>query len=239
MSCKQPQLIAHRPRDAFGRSNCLAAIQAVPVEIDIIELDFRQTADGGLVALHDAELAAVSDQHGLISDLTSVAARKIELKPLIPGDATPPAETIPSLDQVIACCGDRIGLYLDCRDVASPPLLSVLQNPTPSHPLLVCSPDEVLKRALAEQLPAARRVKTWRGDQSTLDNLPDYATDVEVFANDLSEELVQRLKNAGYHVGALTLGETDADVHWRRSANLGVDWLMTDNPDAVRQVLEE
>ena len=176
--------------------------------------------------------------HGRIEHLTIEQTLKIPLKPLIAGNTEAPVETIPSLEQVITCCGDTVGMYLDCREVAVEPLLDILDALPRPHALLVCSPVTTLLQAIAEQHPGVRRVTTWRRHHSEIHNLPTFATDVEVFANDLSAELVRALQDADFRVGALTLGETDADVHWRRAATLGVDWLMTDNPNAAARVLK-
>lgn len=237
MTSYRPQVIAHRPRDRFGRTNCLPAIDSVLPAADIIEVDLRETADGGLVAVHDAELGSVSNVSGMISELHLKEALRVHLKPLIPNVAEAPLVTIPTLAQVVARCADQAGLYLDCREVSAATLLRELAALNANIPLLVCNSNVELMVRLQNELPHIRRVTTWRSEMSGIDALPAWANEVEIFPDAISEQQVAGLRNARQRIGCLTLGDGDHEDEWQRSLALRVDWIMTDNPMAVKQFL--
>jgi glycerophosphoryl diester phosphodiesterase len=237
MTGYRTQVIAHRPRDRFGRTNCLPAINSVLPAADIIEVDLRECSDGGLVALHDAQLATVSDVSGAISELSLEEALQIRLNPLRSVSAEDSMATIPTLGQVVTCCANQAGLYLDCRDVSAAALLSNLATVKTSAPIWICSSNVELMIRLQHELPHVRRVTTWRSEMSGIDDLPGWANEIEFFPDTISEQHVAEVRKSGRKIGYLTLGDCDHLEQWQRAIEMHVDWIMTDNPAALRQFL--
>lgn len=57
-----PVVIGHRGFSAFAPENTLPAFElAIAAGVDLVELDFRQSADGQLLVVHDADLDRTTD----------------------------------------------------------------------------------------------------------------------------------------------------------------------------------
>ena len=74
---------------------------------DFVEVDVRMSKDNRLVIMHDADINRTTDGKGFVKDYTLQ-----ELKKLDAGDE----ETIPTLDEVIACVKDRVGLVIEIKE---------------------------------------------------------------------------------------------------------------------------
>jgi glycerophosphoryl diester phosphodiesterase len=112
---KKPVLnIAHRGASGHAPENTLAAVQrAVELGADAVELDFHQTADGRLIALHDFSLKRTTGVPGMAGSL-----RLKEIKALDAGswwDRTFRKERIPTLEEVLETCRNRILLHLELK----------------------------------------------------------------------------------------------------------------------------
>ncbi len=109
----RPWSIAHRGASAYARANTLAAFRkAADLGADMWEVDFRVTADGAVVAFHDAELA---DGRTLNSLTRAELARS--------------DPDIPDMEQVIGLAAELgAGLYADIKDAETAvPLLRAVQ----------------------------------------------------------------------------------------------------------------
>ncbi|MEN6292792.1 MAG: glycerophosphodiester phosphodiesterase family protein [Methanobacterium sp.] len=102
------QVIAHRGASFFEPENTLRAVEkAIKMGADFVEVDVRMSKDNRLVIMHDADINRTTDGKGLVKDYTLQ-----ELKRLDAGDG----ETIPTLDEVIACVKDRVGLVIEIKE---------------------------------------------------------------------------------------------------------------------------
>lgn len=95
----RPAIYAHRGACNPARENTIAAFQqAIDIGADGIELDVRCTADRILVVYHDAEI-----QGRAISQLTWAELQSIDAE-------------IPTLEQAVRCCVDRIRLDVEIKE---------------------------------------------------------------------------------------------------------------------------
>ena len=102
------QVIAHRGASFLEPENTLKAIErAVKISADFVEIDVRMSKDNKLVIMHDPDVNRTTDGNGLVKDYSLQ-----ELKKLDAGDG----ETIPTLDEVISCVKDRIGLVIEIKE---------------------------------------------------------------------------------------------------------------------------
>ena len=74
---------------------------------DFVEVDVRMSKDNRLVIMHDADINRTTDGKGFVKDYTLQ-----ELKKLDAGNG----ETIPTLDEVMECVKDRIGLVIEIKE---------------------------------------------------------------------------------------------------------------------------
>jgi glycerophosphoryl diester phosphodiesterase len=102
------QIIAHRGASFFEPENTIKAIErAIKMGADFVEVDVRMSKNNRLVIMHDADINRTTDGKGLVKDYTLQ-----ELKRLEAGDG----ETIPTLDEIIACVKDRVGLVIEIKE---------------------------------------------------------------------------------------------------------------------------
>jgi glycerophosphoryl diester phosphodiesterase len=99
--------IAHRGASAHAPENTLAAIvRAAELGADMVEVDLQASADGVLVALHDADLSRTTSGRGMV-----YARTLAELKRLDVG-----GERIPTAEEVIECClVHDLGIYFELK----------------------------------------------------------------------------------------------------------------------------
>lgn len=102
------QVIAHRGASYFEPENTLKAVErAIEMGADFVEVDARMNKDNELVIMHDADVNRTTDGSGLVKDYTVQ-----ELKKLDAGDG----ELIPTLDEVITCVKNRVGLVIEIKE---------------------------------------------------------------------------------------------------------------------------
>jgi glycerophosphoryl diester phosphodiesterase len=99
---KRPLVIAHRGGAALAPENTLAALRAAEAAgADAIETDIRQTRDGVLVCVHDADLSRLCGDPRNVTDLDLPILRQ-----LLP--------EVMTLSEALAASG-RLGVLLDFK----------------------------------------------------------------------------------------------------------------------------
>jgi glycerophosphoryl diester phosphodiesterase len=89
-----PIAFAHRGGSPDGRENSMAAFErAIGLGYRYLETDVRATADGALIAFHDATLDRATDRTGPIARLTSADVAKARIAG---------REPIPRLEEILA-----------------------------------------------------------------------------------------------------------------------------------------
>ena len=103
--------IGHRGAAGHAPENTLAAIQrGIELEADFVEIDVRCTADGVLVALHDATVNRTTNGKGRVDSLSLP-----EIRALDAGNG----EHIPTLEQVLKVAAAKTGLMFFPRILRS------------------------------------------------------------------------------------------------------------------------
>ena len=80
------------------------------MQVDVVEIDVRKTADGRLVLMHDATIDRTTNGSGKVSELTLDSIRNCYLKA---ADSTLTDLRVPTLDEVFEISKDRIMLNID------------------------------------------------------------------------------------------------------------------------------
>jgi glycerophosphoryl diester phosphodiesterase len=98
--------IGHRGAAGHAPENTLAAIRkGIELGVDFVEIDVRRTADGVLVALHDATVNRTTNGKGRVDSLAFG-----QLSALDAGNG----ERIPTVEEVLIAAG-RTGLMLELK----------------------------------------------------------------------------------------------------------------------------
>ncbi len=242
----RPLVIAHRGASRVAPPNTLAAfLKAVELGADGVELDVHLSADGVPVVIHDDTVDATTDGSGWVADM-SVA----QLKQLDAGswfDSVFAGERIPTLEEVLQTVGARLLVNIELKS-----------NPSGRRGL------ERAVVALVERYGLAGRVWLSSFSPAALRRVRRLAPHIRLgllygpgVPRPLQRPWLRLMgRYAAYHpehglVDAAFVAWAHArgsQVHaWtandpaemRRLAGLGVDGIITDLPDVLRDVLRE
>jgi len=111
-------VVAHRGIWRHAPENSLSAIErAIEAGYDVVEIDVRRSADGGLFLLHDDTLERMADLDKRPEELTSNDLAVLRLRDRDGGEGNAfTLEKLPSLAEVFELTRGRIFIHLDVKD---------------------------------------------------------------------------------------------------------------------------
>ena len=116
LTCDESSVIvvAHRADWRNFPENSLEAIQSsIDMGVDMLEIDVQRTKDGVLMLMHDHNLDRMTTGSGNIAETTWEEISKLNLKDH-KGNVT--SYKVPTLEQALLLCKDRIMINLDKAD---------------------------------------------------------------------------------------------------------------------------
>ena len=246
-----PRAMAHRGwclDDLVGMENSLSSFQrALDEGLHYLEIDVHATSDGVVVICHDPTLDRTTDATGPIVEQPWRRVRQARVAG---------REPVPPLDEVIERFPDAL-LNIDVKsDSAVAPVLQLLAETQSWDRVALASfsPARLTRiRALGgDQLltscspkdALALRVRGWLnqmrvGPIGTLLPIPAELAQLPHKRGRLTivdRSLVEAAHQLGIEVHVWTV---NAPNHMRELLDLGVDGLITDRPDVLREVLAE
>jgi glycerophosphoryl diester phosphodiesterase len=223
-----------------GLENSLRAFRhAVELGYRYLETDVHATRDGVLVAFHDAVLDRVTDGTGAISSLTHDVVRRARIGGVEPittlaelFDAFPKARF--NIDIKAENAVRPLADFIDARSAYdrvlvgsfSPSRLNAFRRlvgdsvPTSAHPLEVAV-HLLLPVELARRFSRAKALQIPHRHKGLLI---------------ASKRLIRKAHRAGLHVHVWTVDDPE---EMRELLDLGVDGLVTDRTDVLREVFVE
>ncbi|MEU4194431.1 glycerophosphodiester phosphodiesterase [Kribbella sp. NPDC026611] len=236
-----PIAMAHRGGakhpDNVGYENSLHAFQhAVDLGYRYLETDLHATSDGVVIAFHDSKLDRVTDRTGVIAELPWSEVSKAKING---------HEPIPRLDELLEHFPDT-RFNLDIKEEgALKPAAGVLRAANAIDRVCVSSFSQSRVRRIRKEL--GPRLCTGYGDIETVLirflpfalpsggaclQIPDHYGPLQV----LTPGLIKRAQARGKQVHVWTV---DDPATMRRMLDEGVDGLITDRTDLLRDVLLE
>jgi len=229
-----PKIIAHRGASAHAPENTLKAFQlALEQSADGIELDAMLSKDREIVVIHDDTVDRTTNGTGRVKDLTLE-----ELQSLDAGDQ----EKIPSLADVFDLLGGKLLINIELKNYSS--LFDALPIQVAKLVKAYGLRDSVLissfnpfnlprfRRRMADVplglLTPPQQATRWIWRFFHYDALHPYFTDVD-------EDLVAERHAQGQQINTWTCDEPD---EIRRLADLGIDSIITNDPQNTRKILE-
>lgn len=236
-----PIAFAHRGGAADGLENTLLQFRrAVAAGYRYIETDVHTTADGRLVAFHDATLDRVSDGGGRIADLpwAEVSRARVAGK-----------EPIPLFEELLETFPE-VRWNVDLKAESSlMPFLELVERTNAWDRICVGSFSEA--RVVRAQRLAGPRLATSYGTRGVLNlrlrswgvpaalrrsavaaQVPEAQSGIQV----VDHRFVRTAHARGLQVHVWTVNEAE---HMHRLLDLGVDGIMTDHIDTLRKVMED
>lgn len=219
-------LAAENSFEAFARSHALG--------IRHLETDVRVTRDGELVVFHDAQVRRVTGRPGRVGDHTLA---ELSAMPVLGSGH------LISLREALTTFPDTC-FVIDVKEAAAvTPLADLLRELDAGHRVCAAASHGSWLRALSEATgPELSTALPWRQlvhlalkgpighGQASFAHLPLRLGRVPVFRDDL----VARAHDAGIRVIVWTVDDPDT-MH--RLLDHGVDGIITDRPDVLREVL--
>ncbi len=262
----QPQIFAHRGANAVAPENTLPAFEkALELEADGIELDVQATADGALVVLHDFSLSRTTTATGLLRAHTLAQLADVDAGVLF--NESFAGTPIPTLEQVFDLVGKRCIVNVEIKNIdwrggrEAEPLARIIQRRRLHDQVIVSSfnPIALLKMRRLDPSIAlgllyfSKPPRKMDGPSSfiqqarhvSLQHLffhlfracfsPLIAAEaLHPYFQSIDAGLIAKARSRGQFVNAWTVNDvTDA----RQLARLGVDAIITDVPDKIRQGL--
>ena len=106
-------VIAHRGDWRNAPENSIQCIEnAIAMGADMVELDIQQTKDNNFICMHDATLDRTSTGKGAIKNYTTTELKQFVLKS---GNGIKTRRSIPTLEEALMTCKDRILVNIDKR----------------------------------------------------------------------------------------------------------------------------
>jgi glycerophosphoryl diester phosphodiesterase len=254
-----PLVVAHRGASAYAPENTLAAVdKADEMGFDWVENDVQRTKDGRLVVLHDATLARTTNAEELyperapwsVADFTAAEIARLDAGSWFSGSYA--GARVPTLEQYMSRVSrNHQKLVLEIKNPQLYPgieqqTLKVLGNegwlgPAQLRKLVIQSFSTDTVRRVHELRPA---VKTAFLGTPDIADLPEYATfsdQINSSYTTISESYVATIHALegphGNPLEMLTWTVNDA-VNARRVADYGVNGIITNKPDVVREATQ-
>ena len=244
--------IAHRGASAYAPENTLAAFRLAGQQgADLAELDVQQTKDRKLVVIHDVTLARTTNVEKVFPKLKPWRVKDLTLKQIKRLDAGSwfaPVyrnERIPTLTEALATVErEGMGLMLELKKPTLYPgmtgrTVAVLRSRpywSRSGKLIVQSFSWRYVKAFHTQMPLIRTAVLGHPAPADLGGLRWYSSAVNATYRPLTEQYVsqihgQWMKAFGYVV--------NDKANMRRLISYGIDGIVTNRPDAAREVIQQ
>lgn len=237
-----PLAVAHRGGAGLAAENTLEAFtRSYALGVRYLETDIRATSDGQLVAFHDATLDRATTERGRVRDRTLAELRRVHVR----GGG----DSVLGLDELFAAFPDAC-FTVDVKEPAViEPLARLLRADGLAERVCLAAARGAWLRELAErtdgrvatalswralaQLASPRgqwSYRRWAFGSAAFAHVPLRLGRLPVFRHDL----LQRAHGAGIRVLVWTVDDVPT-MH--RLLDDGVDGIMTDRPDLLREVL--
>lgn len=232
LSQRQIKIIAHRGFHKEFPENTLSAIHAaIEKKLDFVEVDVRTTADGHLIVMHDQTIDRTTDGTGKVSELTleqvqrgNVIGRRTQF------------EKVPLFSEALNVMSDKIGVYVDVKDADSKIVLAELEKFDMLKQAVIYANDTQLAefKRLNRDVKIMPEVDSEEDLKRVLISLQPPI--VAMSWHGFSEELVEKIHQAGIPVFLDILGAGDNPAGVKQVIAAGVDGIQTDDPEMVLKV---
>ncbi|MBS0164701.1 MAG: hypothetical protein JSR29_01335 [Nitrospira sp.] len=224
-SARQVIRIGHRGAAGHAPENTVAAIHAgIACGVDFVEVDLRRTADGTLVALHDATVNRTTDGRGRIDRLSLQDAKRLDA-----GNG----QRIPTLQEVLEAAAGRTGLILEIKVTGiAQQTVETVRHAGFTGPILYASfLHEELIHVRAADLSSSLMVLFDRFPAASVARAMTYAASCVGLRHDrVTRRLIESFHSSDLRVFVYTANRPSVI---ERALSLGVDGIISNFPDRI------
>ncbi|SMO48976.1 glycerophosphodiester phosphodiesterase [Melghirimyces algeriensis] len=241
---KRVQVFAHRGYSAVAPENTMAAFQrAAEAGADGLELDVHLTKDREVVVIHDYTLKRTTDGKGWVKDFTWKELRRLDAGSWFGEEFQ--GEPIPHLKEVLELAADKnllLNIELKSNKYPEPGLeervLEWTEQFGRTDKVMISSFNHHSLRRVKEMHPEmdvailfmANLYEPWTyARHAGADSIHPYWPTV-------SEEMVNACHNMGIPLRPFTVNR---EKEMRRLSNLGVDAIITDQVELLRDIQQK
>jgi glycerophosphoryl diester phosphodiesterase len=235
-------VIAHRGDHVLVPENTLAAYEnGIRNGADFVEIDLRTTKDSVLVVMHDATVDRMTNGKGKISELTYAELKKLQV--IDQTKDTTAVYRIPTFEEVLKTCRDKIYIYLDYKDASVQQAYSMIKHYGMEKQVIVYINTPAQYTEWRKRVPAMPLMLSLPEDVKTDVQLNKFLkeTPVDLLDGDYSDYTPAVLKAAAK--SGITawpdIQGPDEDKNWNRALGMGFTGLQTDHPALLISYLKD
>lgn len=237
--------IAHRGASLAAPENTLAAFQlAIDSGYDYIELDVRLTRDGVPVIIHDRTLERTTGVAGYVHETDYADIRELDAGSWFAPEFAD--QRIPTLEEALQLMSGKACAQYDTKAVPTVVIADTFRRYGFTRECLLVTPgglgsgeDDTTIRELLRVWPDAAITPVVRRPEDIPEVLKNYPQTraVRVFPGYVSAEIVDTAHASGLRVVTTTLMQYDSPEYYREIMAAGVDFMMLDKIDSLRQTI--
>jgi len=218
------KFVGHRGAGNYAPQNTIMSFQmAIAIGCDRAELDVRLTKDKQVIVFHDDEVSKLTNGVGSVSKMTLSELKKLDCEQ---------GEKIPTLQEVIDVCKDKIDLQIELKADGTPQLVNdlILKNDILSQVVITSFQENLLKEI--KQLNYDLKVGLLFRTDEVMTKIWNLAKSVPLdffapFSGLVTKEFVDKAHSFGKSVYAYRVNERELGD---KLIEMGVDDIGTDFP---------
>lgn len=228
--------IAHRGASALCPENTLRAfIAAADAGADMCEFDVRMTSDGEVVVIHDATVNRTTDGRGRVATISTAAIKRLDAGVRFGAEFR--GERIPTLDEVAAALRGRCGLDVELKAGGlERRVCGILHGCGAIESAIVSSFDWDQLKIVAAQEPELRLALLGEKNSAPLLEAAS-AMHAHAIAPRFDIADAQLCAEAHRRGLAVYVWTVDDEAAMRQLMAAGVDGIMTNHPQRLREIL--
>ncbi|NLO33836.1 MAG: glycerophosphodiester phosphodiesterase family protein [Candidatus Hydrogenedentes bacterium] len=228
-------VVAHRGVHSGIPENTLAAFRkAIEVGADFVEIDVRETKDKQLVSVHNHEVDAYTkDAVGAVQNYTLAELKAMDIGGRVGEEWK--EERIPTLEEILELCHDKIGIYLDFKYADMEDVVALIRKYDMTDKVIWYVGGLYL-RQLIKHCPECVPMPD-PGAERNLQRILDTVKPKFVASTwrHISESFVKTCHDAG----ALVIVDDGGPETWDSLLAWGVDGIQSDDVEALIEHLRE
>lgn len=243
---ESPVIIAHRGFKRLYPENTMASFEAaIRAGAHMIELDVTLSRDRKMVVIHDDTLDRTTDGKGFVQETDLTEILKLDAGSWF--DPRFKGEKVPTLEEVVACCGRRTFINIEIKESAYEPeerpdcieqqIVSLIQSSECAHQVLLSSfqPEILFRIAKLD----SRLLLGFLTEETDAESVFQFTGKLDLYswnpeAMSVTEGLVQEIHSRNIRVFPYTVNSVSQA---KALVEKKVDGLFTDDPALMIQGL--
>ncbi|MBS1749745.1 MAG: alpha/beta hydrolase fold domain-containing protein [Bacteroidetes bacterium] len=233
-------VIAHRGDHTKVPENTIAALkEAIKSGADYAEIDLRTTKDGYLVLQHDATVDRMTNGTGKVKDLTLAEIQQLKVN-----NKNKPSKKvyrIPTFDEVLKTCKNKINIYLDFKDADVAETFRQIQAAGMENQVAVyinSVPHYKKWREIAPQIPIIASTIEGITNKEQLSFFLSQAS-LQVLDNIYDTSMIAAANDNNVAVWMDVESDKEDPEIWNTALSKGIQGIQTDHPKALIEYLNK